>query len=280
MRALIRVTAWERKSPWRRILAALIRVGTLIAFLAVLIELLGPPIAIFITTRMEARKVPAVKIAPQALADYSVSNSAGTTLSYFGYEFEVPWNTSFKQKASGQGTTGKGIAQLQFDSGQNVTFIVPVNQRGFLTDIVQDKASEMGYLRWVFGDLLDRSAYDQYGALLNTTPRSIRAFGPRAEAVRGVTLLTIKAIAVGPGLETGAFSFALPGKRGFQVGDPQKSRRVDLQVFDSTGHHIEILCSAANGNVRFSQSELNRILTSLHPTTDSAHVSPFLGKAF
>ncbi len=276
MRALIRVTARERKSPWRRILAALIRVGTLIAFLTVLIDLLGPPMAIFITTRMGARKVPAVKIAPQALADYSVSNSAGTTLSYFGYEFEVPWNTSFKQKASGQGTSGKGIVQLQFDSGQNVTFIVPVNQRGLLTELtemVQDKSLETGYLRLIFGDLLDRSAYDQYGVLLNTTPRSIRAFGPRADAVRGVTLLTIKAIAVGPGLETGAFSFALPGKRGFQVGDPQKSRRVDLVVFDSTGHHIEILCSGANGNVRFSQSELNRILTSLHPTTDSAHLA-------
>src|SRR5882724_3947164 len=85
-------------SLWRRALGAVIRVGILIAFLTVLISLLGPPIGIFITTRMEARRVPAVKIAAQALADYSVSNSPGTTLSYFGYEFEVPWNASFKQR--------------------------------------------------------------------------------------------------------------------------------------------------------------------------------------
>jgi hypothetical protein len=268
MRALIRVTAWERVSPWRRVLGALIRVGILIAFLTVLINLLGPPIAIFITTRMEARKIPAVRIATQVLSDYSVSDAPGTTLSYFGYEFEVPWNASFKERA-----VGKALVQLKFQSGQDVLFAVPANQGGLLTEIVQDQSFKMRHLRLVFGDLMNRSAFDQYEVLLNTTPQSIRAFGPRAEAVRGVTLLTIKAIAFGPGLESGAFSFELPGKRGFQIGDPQKSRRVDLEIFDSTGHHIEILCGTTNGSVRFSQSELNRILTSLHATTASAHLT-------
>jgi hypothetical protein len=217
---------------------------------------------------MEARKVPAVTTATQALADYSVSSLPGMTISYFGYEFEVPWNTSFKQKA-----LGKGLVQLQFDSGQNVTFIVPANQSGLLTEIVQDPSLKMRDLQLIFGDLMNRSAYDQYGALLNTTPRSVRAFGPRTEAVRGVTLLTLKAITFGPGLETGAFAFDLPGKRGFQIGDPNKSKRVDLEIFDSTGHHIEILCGATNGNVRFSQPELNRILTSLRSTAASATVA-------
>jgi len=108
---------------------------------------------------------------------------------------------------------------------------------------------------------------------LNTTPESIQAFGPRAKAVRGVTLLTMKAIAFGPGLESGAFSFDLPGKRGFQIGDPQKSKRVDLEVFDTTGHHVEILCGSTNGNIRFSQSELNRILTSLHAVSVPSHLA-------
>src|SRR2546423_5619087 len=166
MRALIRVTAWERVSPWRRVLGALIRVGILIACLALLVELLGPPIGVFVTTSMEASRVPAVKIITQALADYSVSNSPGTTLSYFGYEFEVPWHTSFKQKASGQGR----LVQLQFDSGQNVTFIVPANQRGLLTEIIQDDFSQSYDMQLIFGDLMNGSAYDQYGILLNTTP--------------------------------------------------------------------------------------------------------------
>lgn len=268
MRALIRVTAWERKSPWRRFVAALIRVAILIAFLTVLINLLGPPVGIFVTASMEARKVPAVKMAAQMLSDHSVSDAPGTTLSYFGYEFEVPWNAGFKEKI-----VGKSLVQLNFQSGQDVLYIVPANQDGLLTEIVHDQSLKMGNLQLVFGDLTNRSAYDQYGTLLNTTPQSIRAFGPREDAVRGVTLLTIKAIAVGPGLETGAFSFALPGKRGFQIGDPQKSSRVDLEVFDSTGHHIEISCAVTNGKGQFSQSELNRKITSLHATTASAHVA-------
>lgn len=211
-----------------------------------------------------------MRMAAQALLDYSVSDAPGTTLSYFGYEFEVPWNTSFKER-----TVGKALVQLKFQSGQDVLFDVPANQSGLLTEIVQDQSLKMGYLQLVFGDLMNRSAYDQYGVLLNTTPESIRAFGPRADAVRGVTILTIKAIAFGPGLETGAFSFALPGKRGFQIGDPQKSSRVDLEVFDSTGHHIEILCGTTSGKGRFSQSELNRILASLRTTTASAHSAAY-----
>lgn len=268
MRGLIRVTAWGRVSPWRRALGAILRVGLLIAFLAVLVNVLGPPIGIFFTARMEARKVPAVNTATRALTDYSVSNSTGTTLSYFGYQFEVPWNASVKEKK-----VGKNLVQLKFDSGQNVILIVPANQNGLLTEMVQDQSLNMRDLQPVFGDLINRSAYDQYGTLLSTTPGSIRAFGPRSEAVRGVTLLTIKAIAFGPGLESGAFSFDLPGKHGFQIGDPQKSKRVDLEIFDSAGHHIEILCGSTNGNLRFSQSEINRIITSLHAITDSAQIA-------
>lgn len=269
MRALIRVTAWERVSLWRRMLGAFVRVGILIAFLNVVVAVLGPPVGIFIWTRMEARKVTALNVAPLALADYSVSSSPGTALSYFGYEFDVPWNTTYTQKTLSNGR----FVQLKFQSGQSVTFIVPENQGGLLTELVEDHSLQMGNLRLIFGDLMNRSAYEQYGILLNTTPQSIQAFGPRAEAVRGVTLLTIKAIALGPGLESGAFSFELPGKRGFQVGDPRKSRRVDLEVFDSAGGHIEILCGSTNGDIRFSQSELNRILTSLHATATPAQLA-------
>jgi hypothetical protein len=118
-------------------------------------------------------------------------------------------------------------------------------------------------LQFVFGHLLNRSAYEQYGALLNTTPWSIRAFAPRAEAVRGLTLLTIKTIAVGPGLGSGAFSFELRDKRGFQIGDPRKSKRGDFEIFDMGGHYVEIIRATTKDTVRLTQPELNRILAIL-----------------
>jgi hypothetical protein len=260
MGALIHVTAWERKSAGRRILLAFVRVAILITALAVLINILGPPITIFATTRWMARKVPAVRVAPQPLADYSVSSGPTTTMTYFGYEFEVPWNAPFKVKG------GKAsIVQLQFDSGQSLTFIVPANQDGLLSEIVQDRSLNMSNLQPVLGDLTSSSAYDQYAALLDTTPQSVRAFGPRAQAVRGATLLTIKAIAVGSGLATGVFSFKYADKQGFEIGDPQKSKRVDLEVFGMGRHHVEILLFAGKDSANFSQSEINRILTSLRP---------------
>ncbi|MGA8366937.1 MAG: hypothetical protein ACLQMT_09700 [Candidatus Acidiferrales bacterium] len=209
--------------------------------------------------RREARKFPGVKVAPQPLVDYSVSDAPGTEISYFGYEFEVPWNGISRQKA------GNGIVQLEFESGQSVTFIVPTNQSGLLTELVQDPSMHMENWRPVFGDLMNRSAYDQQAALLYTTPQSVRAFGPRAEAVRGMTLLTIKAIATPSSLGTGVFSFELPDKRGFQIGDPHKSTRVDLEVFGMGGHHVEIICATLKDNIKLSQSELKRMLTSLHP---------------
>jgi hypothetical protein len=271
MRALIRVTAWERVSLSRRLLGALVRVGILIAFVTILFSLLAPPPGILIMVRMEANRRPAVRIAPIALADHSVSNSPGRTLSYFGYEFAVPWNVEFKERVLDK----SALVQLKFESGQDLIFAVPVNQAGLLTEVAEDRSLKMGYLRLVFGDLMKRSAYEQYEALLNTTPQNIRAFGPRAEAARGVALLTIKAIAFGPRLESGIFTFALPDKHGFQIGDPQKSRRVDLEVFDSAGHHVEILCGSTNSSIRLSQSELNRILTSLHAVAKPAQFAAF-----
>lgn len=252
-------------------LGALLRVGILIVFVTIVFGFLGPPIGILFAAKMEANKRPAVKVTPLALADHSVSNSPGRTLSYFGYEFAVPWNASFTEKAVNNGA----LVQLKFEPGQYLIFAVPGNQAGLLTEIVEDPSLRMGNLRLVFGDLMKRSGYEQYEALLNATPQSIRAFGPRAEAARGVTLLTIKAIAFGPGLESGAFTFELPDKRGFQIGDPQKSKRVDLEVFDSAGHHVEILCGSTNPAIRLSQPELNRILTSLHALATPAQLAAF-----
>src|ERR1700720_706922 len=279
MRALIRVTAWERVSLWRRLVCAFGRVAALLVILTVLLGLLGPPISIFFAARWEAKKIPAVKVTAQPLTDYSVSDAPGTPLSYFGYSFEVPWNASFKTRKSQKGSGG--IVELKFDSGQSLLLIVPANQNGLLTELVQDQSSHMENLRLIFGNLMNLSPYDQYSALLSTSPSTIRAFGPRPEAVRGVTLLTIKAIALPASLETGAFSFQLPDKRGFQIGDPRKSRSIELEVFDMNGHYLEFICeTTTRDGIRVTQPELNRILKTLHTvSSDSFAAHTFSTKA-
>jgi hypothetical protein len=260
---LVHVTAWERVSRWRRFCGAFGRVAALIALLTVLFDLLGPPIEIFFMARWEARKIPALNVIPRPLTDYSVSNAPGTVLSYFGYRFEVPWNATFKTRGLPKNTDESGWIDLDFGSGQNVLFIVPTDQSGLLSEVAHDQSLRMENSRTALGDLTNRSAYDQYSALLNVTPSAIKAFGPRREAARSMVLLTIKAIAPPGNLATGAFSFQLPGKRGFQIGDPRKSKSVDLEVLDIGGRYVEIICEATKDGVKLTQPELNRILTTL-----------------
>jgi hypothetical protein len=87
-------------------------------------------------------------------------------------------------------------------------------------------------------------------------------------------LLTIKAIAVAPGLETGVFSFEWPDKRGFQIGDPRKSRRTHFEVFDSGGHYVEIVCATTKDSIKLTQPELNRIPKSLHVIPGDSSLGP------
>jgi hypothetical protein len=274
MSSFIFVTDWERASLWRRVPCAFVRVSILLVLLAVLITILGPPVTIFITARWEAKKIPGVMVDPKPLSDYSVPDAPGTVLSYFGYEFQVPWSSRFKEKAVNDPGTKSGLVQLKFDSGQDLLFIAPKNQEGLLTEMVQDESMHMKNMQDVFGDLTNHSAYDQYAALLNTTPSTISAFGPRAKATRGMALLTIKAIAFGPGMVTGVFSFELRDKRGFQIGDPRKSSRADLEIFGMGGHHVEFICTNPKDGAKFSQPELNLILTTLRPSTPESSVAP------
>lgn len=275
MRWLIRVTAWERVSLWRRIPCAFGRVALLVALLTVSGALLGPPLTIFFLCRSWARKMPRLDVVSQPLMDYSVSDAPGTTLSYFGYSFEVPWNATFRTKDSPKNSATNGMVLIKFSSGQDLVLSVPTDQSGLLSEIAQDQSLHIENFELAFSNLIKRSAYDQFSALLNTTPSTVRAFGPRPEASRGLMLLMIKGIALPSSLDTGAFSFRFPNKRGFQIGDPRKSRQVELEVFDLDRHHVEIICSARQDGIRLTQPELNRILKSLrtvlaHPVTANA----------
>lgn len=230
---------------------------------------------IFYMTRREAKSFPYINVTPQPLKDYSISTAPGKVISYFGYEFTVPWNTNFKEIAPAD----NGFVALKFESGTSMIFQVATDQDGLLTELVKDPKLNMKSLREGFPDLLKRSAYDQYAALYSVTPASIHAFGPRWEATRGMTLLTLKLMAAPSGLESGMFQFDFPSMHGFQIGDPQKTIRTTLDIFDIDGHNVEIRLFTKDSD-RLTQPEVNRILASLHavPTkpiaTPTALVTP------
>lgn len=242
----------------------------LICVVTGLCDVFGPPVVAYVMLR-KVEEIPGVYITPQPLKNYSVSTAPGTKLSYFGYSFEVPWTGISKRKESPRNSAQSGLVVLSFASGQTLVFIAPEDQSGLLAEIAHDK--DMHNFGPAFGDLVKRSPYDQYSALLNISPSAIRVFGPAGERGRGLAMLMIKAIALPGSLETGAFSFELPGKRGFQLGDPSKSERVQLDVLDLSGHFVEVLCDAGRRDARLTQPELNRILATLRvisPDVDAA----------
>lgn len=70
----------------------LIVLGALVATVGVYVWLFGVQTFFALETRNIARKMPIVKNVPVELPDLSVSRTPGKKLSYFGYDFEVPWD--------------------------------------------------------------------------------------------------------------------------------------------------------------------------------------------
>ena len=70
-------------------------------------------------TRRVARKQPVVWTMPAQLSDLSVSRASGKRLSYFGYEFEVPWDDIDQERTRVIGTNKAIIA---FRSGNAISF--------------------------------------------------------------------------------------------------------------------------------------------------------------
>jgi hypothetical protein len=254
MGALIHVTAWERAALWRRLVCAVARVFLLIVVLIATASILGPPLSMMYIIRMETTKVPLVKVVPLPLKDYSVSTAPGTSFSFFRYQFEVPWKAAYKTK----GSEKSGVVVLEFDSGRSLVMFRGGTQ-GLLVEVAKDQSMQNG---GSFGELTKLSPYDQYALLLRTSPSTIGVFGPRYKATLGMTLLTIKAIASPASLESGAFSFQQRDTQGFQIGDPEKSQRVQLVIFDKSGYWTEILC--LTDKAKYTQPELNRILATFH----------------
>src|SRR5437588_12376816 len=78
----------------------LIVLGIAVLVSVIYLWFFGFQTVIALGVRQLARKTPLVGMAPDQLTDLSISRSQGTKLSYFGYEFEVPWYDIDEAKSS------------------------------------------------------------------------------------------------------------------------------------------------------------------------------------
>ncbi|HWW15238.1 MAG TPA: hypothetical protein VN310_11300 [Candidatus Dormibacteraeota bacterium] len=207
---------------------------------------------------------PITRIVPTDLKDTSTSEAPGKTLSYFGYEFEVPWSDLDENQTLLYPTDKpeKCRADLRFRSG--LRLIVTAIPAGEWTN---ELATQFKVPRQSIESSFE--AKSDYGFLKNLyefTPGKMHywALSPRIH-YREHLLLTIKTAALPPSTGTGIFNLLNQSYKGFQEGNPQvRQDGIDVRLFSDQGS-VEMIFSQKNykNSAGVTQPEINRIVQSL-----------------
>jgi hypothetical protein len=199
-----------------------------------------------------------LSVMPEPLSDTSVSANQGTMLSYFGYQYEVPWTDIVKVNRSG------AIVIVAFKTGDALVFFDPASAPDG-AKIMRVGAANPRNVLSVFGPEAMQSNYALASTILNLTPKRISLWISPREATGTAILLGLKRIYTS-NAETGLFSLKTSRYRGYQRGDPQRARIVDLSVFDDQDHEFHFIVGTAPGKpLTITQPDINRILDTLRP---------------
>ena len=240
----------------------LIVVGVGIALCGVYVWLFGVQTLLTLQARSMKRKFPVIKETPVALTDLSISQALGQKLSYFGYEFEVPWKDVDESRTR---TIGGGRAVIAFRSGNALSFWMgpPHKLPGGYTAPEDGNLDEQA-LRTMFGDEVMKSDYEFDRVMLETTPRRITPFIPKKAAIRRMIFLSLKSFTVPMNAESGIYSVAAGEFKGFQFGKPPIPRGgLIVELYSDNGSLDFIFGQKLNGPTMISQGDINRILHTL-----------------
>ncbi|HEV2195414.1 MAG TPA: hypothetical protein VGR55_07510 [Candidatus Acidoferrum sp.] len=262
-------TPAARVSTKARVLIALF---VLLLLSAVYLWFFGPQTVAAIGARYYiTRKAPVVSMAPAQLTDLSISRSPGKKLSYFGYEFEVPWSDMDNSKSKMIGDNKELIA---FQSG-NTLSVWHGSPRAFVNSVLSNDKIDPSTIRRIYGDEALSSDSAFYRTLLETTPEKITPFMPRQDAVGRAFLLIVKGIILPRGTQSGIFAVTAGEFSGFQFGRPQnQSGEVSVRLFSATGSLNFIFVHPAGGPTVISQPDINRILQTLHKSASPPIAKP------
>jgi hypothetical protein len=246
----------------RKLRRILIVVGGTLALIVFCLYWAGP-VALSLWT---ARKVPdRARLVPEDLKDASVSPSAGDKLSYFGYEFELPWSDI---DASRSKTTNVNQAIIIFRSGlqMSVTATSPKEIINGLASSYATPQTVAPFIASEFGVEATRSDYEFLRRLYNFTPEKMNLWAlSRATHYRESMLLTIKSAALLPWADSGIFNVRNSEYAGFQQGSPDvRPVGIVLTLYSENGG-IEFVFSQKKyqNPAGVSQAEINRVVQSV-----------------
>lgn len=247
----------------------LITVVITVAVVFVCINWVAPVSLSFYT----ARKVPRVaKVVPTNLTDTSVSQAAGTRLSYFGYEFEVPWSDldDTQTRLYPADKPEKTMVVLTFRSGLRLRVsAIPAHE--WTTDTDSAIRSVSRVVAANFGDAAVRSDYGVARSIYEFAPDRMHYWALQPDVhYREQALLIIKSIMLLAPAETGIFNVRNRDFVGFQQGDPKVTQTtLALHLYSDEGSVEFIFFEKDKSAVRVTQHEINRIVQTLHKGTQA-----------
>jgi hypothetical protein len=215
-----------------------------------------------------ARKAPQVtRVVPQPLKDTSVSRAPTTTLSYFGYEFALPW-TDFDgtlTKLYPKDNPAKNRADLHFHSGLRIV-VTAVRPGEWTRGLEQEMKLSTQEIDSVFGRDVAQSDYRFVKSLYEFTPERMNHWTVSSPSQsRDQTLLIIKSLALLKSAESGIFVLNNPNYPGFQEGSPLvRQDGIAIHLFSDDGS-VEMLFFQKDYKslTGVTQPEINRIVESL-----------------
>ena len=251
-------TPAARMSTRARILIALF---VLLLLSAVYLWFFGFQTIFVVGARYLARKIPVVTLAPAQLIDLSTSQSPGKKLSYFGYEFEVPWSDVDDAKTK---LIGDNKELIVFQSGNSLS-VWHGSPRAFVNSLLSNDKIDPSTVRRLYGDEALSSDFALYRTILETTPEKITPFMSRQDAVSRAILLIVKGTILPKGTKSGVLAVSAGEFSGFQFGRPQNQfGEVSLRLFSDSSSLNFIFYQKPGSPTVISQPDINRVLRTLH----------------
>jgi hypothetical protein len=219
-----------------------------------------------------ARKAPNVaRVVPTNLGDLSVSHVTGKKLSYFGYEFEVPWIDLDETQTKLSPKENPCRAVLVFQSGLRL-MVTAVPPREWARNLSEEMKVPPQNLETAFGEETMKSDYDFLKNLYEFTPDKMHHWSlSESTHSRESILLIIKSIAPMKSAETGIFRIQNQGFRGFQEGNPQvRQDSIAVHLLSNEGSVEFIFFQKDYQNAAgIGQPEINRVVQSLRKVPQS-----------
>ncbi len=226
--------------------------------ISVFIFIYARQITVLYFVKSQVRSAPEMWIVPKRLLDTEINHAIGQKVSWFGYEFEVPWLQMKLQRKT------ESMAVLTTQDGYGVLMFDPSQGSSTLQIMKQESVKQGIDVEAVFGAEATRSNYALRSKMLNLTPRDLHLFSLPREMVGDSVLLMLKTMSMG-GVQSSMYSFHTEWLQGFQVGDPAHEKRVAIEAFDTNDREVQLWISVdKTSNHGLLQADINRIVYSLH----------------